>query len=210
LPGTDGLKLIEDVKQNKDFENLPVVLLSNIASKQKQSDSSVNMFLYKPIKPRLLKETMIRIFSGTEKRKTERVSSSQLDLHMAEKHPLRILLAEDNIINQKVASKMLEKIGYSLDIASNGFEAVKAVEHKTYDVILMDVQMPEMDGLEASKTICAKNLGAKKPRIIGMTAHALASDKERCLAAGMDDYVSKPVRLELLIGALARAKRIPD
>ncbi len=210
LPGMDGLQLVQEIKTNTDFKNLPVILMSNITVKQKQSDNSVNMFLYKPVKPLLLKETMVRIFSGTEKRRTERASTGQLDLHMAEKHPLRILLAEDNLINQKVAAKMLEKIGYRLDTVANGLEAVKAVERQQYDVILMDVQMPEMDGLEATKMICDKNLDSQKPRIIGMTAHALASDKERCLKAGMDDYVSKPVRMELLVKALAHAKRILD
>jgi CheY-like chemotaxis protein len=210
LPGTDGQKLAKEIKKNKAFQNLPVILMSNITVQQKKTDNDVNVALYKPIKPRLLKDTICRIFSGTEKRKSERTSTGQIDLHMAEKHPLRILLAEDNLINQKVAIKMLEKIGYRLDTAANGIEAVKAVERQPYDVVLMDVQMPEMDGLEAAKVICDKNLGDKKPRIIGMTAHALASDKERCLQAGMDDYVSKPVRMELLINALARAKRLPE
>ena len=210
LPGMDGLTLAEKIKENGDFHNLPIILMTSIASKQKSAGDSIKMFLYKPIKPRLLKETMARIFSGTERRKTERSSSGQVDVQMAEKHPLRILLAEDNLINQKVAAKMLEKIGYRLDTVANGLEAVKAVERQQYDVVLMDVQMPEMDGLEAAKTICGKDLGSRKPRIIGMTAHALASDKERCLQAGMDDYVSKPVRIELLVSALAKAERISD
>lgn len=110
--------------------------------------------------------------------------------------PLRILLAEDNEVNQRVALKMLEKIGYQADIAANGTEVLQALEHRDYDLILMDIQMPEMDGLEASKKIRKK--WTNGPKIIAMTAHALEGDREECLNAGMDDYISKPVRLEEL------------
>jgi len=117
-------------------------------------------------------------------------------------HPdLAILLAEDNQVNQKVALLMLNKLGYKADVASNGREAVQAVQRKHYDVILMDVQMPEMDGLEATKAILEMNLD-KRPRILATTAYALEGDKERCLNAGMDGYISKPVQIEELRSAL--------
>lgn len=115
---------------------------------------------------------------------------------------LRILLAEDNVVNQKVALLILKKLGYNADVVANGFEVIEAVQRQTYDLILMDVQMPEMDGLEATKWI-HQNL-TEKPYIIAMTANAMSGDREKCLEAGMTDYISKPVNLELLQQALIK------
>jgi CheY-like chemotaxis protein len=121
---------------------------------------------------------------------------------MASRHPLRILLAEDNVVNQKLALRILQQMGYRADLASNGLEAVESVERQTYDVILMDVQMPEMDGLEASRRITAKWSASQRPRIVAMTANAMQGDREMCLSAGMDDYLTKPIRVERLVEAL--------
>ena len=129
-----------------------------------------------------------------------------MDPKMAEGHPLRILLAEDNAVNQKLAIKLLSQMGYRADIAGNGLEAIEAIERQKYDVVLMDVQMPEMDGLEASRQICARWPRGVRPRIVAMTANAMQGDRERCLEAGMDDYVSKPVRVGELISALDRVQ----
>jgi len=118
---------------------------------------------------------------------------------MAQRHPLRILLAEDNVVNQKLALRLLSQMGYRADLASNGIEALDAVARQTYDVILMDVQMPEMDGLAASRRL---NQLPQRPRIVAMTANAMQGDREACLAAGMDDYVTKPIRVEALVAAL--------
>jgi CheY-like chemotaxis protein len=121
-------------------------------------------------------------------------------------HPdLAILLAEDNLVNQKVARLMLKKLGYKADLVCNGREVLRAISRKSYDVILMDVQMPEMDGLEATRAILDLNL-EKRPKILAMTAYALEGDKERCLLAGMDGYISKPVKLEELKRALTCLK----
>jgi CheY-like chemotaxis protein len=116
---------------------------------------------------------------------------------------LRLLLAEDNLVNQKVALLMLKKLGIKADVATNGLEVMQALERQTYDVVLMDVQMPEMDGFEAAKAI-RERWTEGKPHIIAVTAHALEGDRKRCIEAGMDDYISKPVRLEELIEALGR------
>lgn len=120
---------------------------------------------------------------------------------------MRILLAEDNPVNQKVAMRMLERIGFSADVATNGIEALKALESKTYDVILMDMQMPEMDGLEATRKIVELYTGPERPYIIALTANAMQGDRERCLDAGMNDYISKPIRMEDLHQAFERCPR---
>ncbi len=114
---------------------------------------------------------------------------------------LRILLAEDNVVNQKLALRLLQQMGYRADLASNGIEAIECCARQPYDVVLMDVQMPEMDGLEASRRIVAR-WPDKRPRIVAMTANAMQGDREDCLAAGMDDYVTKPIRVDALVEAL--------
>jgi CheY-like chemotaxis protein len=123
---------------------------------------------------------------------------------MAENAPLRILLAEDNMINQKVALKVLERFGYRADVAGNGLEAIDAIGRQHYDVVLMDVQMPEMDGLEATREICRRWDAQHRPLIVAMTANATPEDRNRCREAGMDDYLSKPVRVEDLRTVLER------
>jgi CheY-like chemotaxis protein len=126
---------------------------------------------------------------------------------MAERHPLRILLAEDNVVNQKLALRLLSQMGYAADVVGNGQLAIEAVERQTYDLVLMDVQMPEMDGLEASRRITAKYKADERPRIVAMTANAMQGDREACLAAGMDDYVTKPIRVEALVAALMQVHK---
>jgi CheY-like chemotaxis protein len=118
------------------------------------------------------------------------------------KHPMQILVAEDNPVNQKLAARVLEKLGYIAHIANNGLRAVEAMNVLPYDLILMDVQMPEMDGLEATRQIRMK--GSKRPVIIAMTANAIQGDRETCLDAGMNDYISKPVILEELVKLLEK------
>ena len=121
---------------------------------------------------------------------------------MATRHPLRILLAEDNLVNQKLALRLLEQMGYSADVANNGLEAIDRVERDIYDVVLMDVQMPEMDGLDATRHIAKTQNAENRPKIIAMTANAMQGDREMCLEAGMDDYVTKPIRVDRLVEAL--------
>jgi signal transduction histidine kinase/ActR/RegA family two-component response regulator len=129
-------------------------------------------------------------------------ASPAMDPRMAERHPLRILLAEDNLVNQKLAIRLLAQMGYRADLAINGVEAIEAIERQPYDLVLMDVQMPEMDGLEASRRIVQRWPEGRRPRIVAMTANASQGDREMCIAAGMDDYLTKPIRVDALVGAV--------
>jgi CheY-like chemotaxis protein len=117
-------------------------------------------------------------------------------------YPLKILLAEDNLVNQKVATKLLERLGYRIDVVANGLEVLDALKRQHYDVVLMDVQMPEMDGVEATQRIRQDFPSERQPCVVAMTAHALDGDKEHYINEGMDDYVSKPIRAKKLIKAL--------
>jgi GAF domain-containing protein/CheY-like chemotaxis protein len=132
-------------------------------------------------------------------------TKTAIDPQMAARHPLRILLAEDNLVNQKLALRLLGQMGYTADVAVNGLKAIEAVEAKIYDLVLMDVQMPEMDGLEASRQITTRLSTSQRPRIVAMTANAMQGDREACIAAGMDDYVTKPIRVDALVAALMAA-----
>ena len=134
-----------------------------------------------------------------------RPGSLDLDPEQASRHPLRILLAEDNVVNQKLALRLLSQMGYQADVAANGAEAVEAVERQPYDLVLMDVQMPEMDGLEATRVIIEKVPLERRPWIVAMTANAMDGDREACLEVGMKGYISKPIRVDELVGAVLTA-----
>ena len=131
-----------------------------------------------------------------------RPGSLDLDPGHADRHPLRILLVEDNVVNQKLATRLLSRMGYASDIAANGLEAIEAVERQRYDLVLMDVQMPEMDGLEATRNIVEHTPAEIRPWIVAMTANAMDGDRERCIEAGMNGYISKPIRVEELVAAI--------
>lgn len=134
----------------------------------------------------------------------------QADSGLAERHPLSILLAEDNLVNQKLALRLLQQMGYRADVASNGIEAIASIERQPYDVVLMDVQMPEMDGLEAARRIVARWPNGERPRIVAMTANAMEGDRQMCIDAGMDDYLTKPIRVERLVDALSNVTARKD
>jgi CheY-like chemotaxis protein/HPt (histidine-containing phosphotransfer) domain-containing protein len=125
---------------------------------------------------------------------------------MAQRHPLRILVAEDNLVNQKLALRLLERMGYRADVAANGLEVLQSLRRQPYDVVLMDVQMPEMDGLEASRAICSQLPVEQRPRIVAVTANVMAEDRQQALEAGMDDFIAKPIRVDQLVAALAKSQ----
>jgi CheY-like chemotaxis protein len=152
-------------------------------------------------------DTLIGLLPQAAPRAAVRSVPPKINAELATRHPLRILLAEDNVVNQKLALRILQQMGYRADLASNGLEAVESIERQVYDVVLMDVQMPEMDGLEASRQITATQAAGARPRIVAMTANAMAGDREMCLAAGMDDYITKPIRVDQLVEALMQVPR---
>ncbi len=202
MPGMDGTLLAARIREAG--HKLPLVLFTSLG--RKETDAKLfAATLAKPLRQSQLFDTLVTLLAqdGTAPKAASTTSKPKLDAGMAQRHPLRILLAEDNVVNQKLALRLLQQMGYRADLASNGIEAIESVQRQTYDVVLMDVQMPEMDGLEASRRITAKWPAAtERPRIIAMTANAMQGDREECLAAGMDDYVTKPIRVDALVEAL--------
>jgi len=206
MPDMDGLTLSEQILKMPEACSLPMVMLSS--SSEGLDPAKTKQFravLLKPIKSSLLYNTFIEIFSPADTVPAQAEEThSEFDPGMGKRHPLRILLAEDNHTNQVLALALLDRLGYRADVAGNGVEVLKTLQRQSYDVILMDVQMPEMDGLEATREVRRSFSPACQPRIIALTADAMKEDRERCLAAGMDDYVSKPIQVNELISALNR------
>ncbi|MBW4487248.1 MAG: response regulator [Trichocoleus desertorum ATA4-8-CV12] len=204
MPTTDGLMLATTMRQQKDDQQLSLILLTTLQQTGiARQNSNFAAVLSKPVKQSHFYDALNEIFDGvpTPSRST-RSSYSRFDAQIAERHPLRVLLAEDNVVNQKVAIHLLQQLGYRADIAGNGLEVLAALRRQVYDVVLMDVQMPEMDGLTATRRICQEWPPETRPYIIAMTANAMQGDRELCKASGMNDYVSKPIRLDTLVKAL--------
>ena len=185
----------------------PIVLTAPMVHKSDLLQMMPNAyFLPKPIKQNELLSAISQAVlgkSGLKSAVNDRPTIDQLRLN--DQLALNILLAEDNIVNQKVAVNMFKRLGFKIDIAPDGVQTLQKLREQPYDIIFMDVQMPEMDGIEATKII-NKEWGADRPLIVAMTANAMAGDRERFLAAGMDDYVSKPVRIEDIRDAILRVK----
>jgi CheY-like chemotaxis protein len=205
MPEMDGLALARKIRERNAA--LPLVLFSSLGRREVGDEEGLfSAYLGKPIHQSSLFDTLVGLLAATPEARAATAplaeSAGGIDAGLAERHPLRILVAEDNVVNQKLALRILQRMGYRADLASNGIEAVESVQRQTYDVILMDVQMPEMDGLEAARRICARWAPGERPRIIAMTANAMQSDRDQCLAAGMDDYLTKPIRVERLAEAL--------
>jgi PAS domain S-box-containing protein len=208
MPEMDGVTLARAIREHAPVEALPLILFTSLGRREARAESEgFAAYLHKPIKPSQLFDALVSVLVEQPVHVRERGAARiELDPEMARRHPLRILLAEDNIVNQKVAIRLLGQMGYRADVAANGLEAIEAVERQTYDVVLMDVQMPELDGFEASREINRRWPGEHHPRIVAMTANAMQGDRELCVAAGMDDYVAKPIRVEELVAALERCR----
>ena len=207
MPEMDGLTLAKKIQALRDAKSLPLVMLTSLGRREVDEESiDIASFLLKPLKPSNLYDALASIFvrdaavRGPVSVKSRAGKKSGIDPDMAKKYPLRILLVEDLLVNQKLALRLLSQMGYRADVASNGIEAIESVERQPYDVVLMDVQMPEMDGLDATRRI--RELDMVQPHIIAMTANAMQGDREACLEAGMDFYISKPIRVPELVAAL--------
>jgi CheY-like chemotaxis protein len=210
MPDMDGLTVAKEIRKlQTPNSRLPLVMLTSLGRTEIKDDVDLfDAFLTKPIKPSSLFDALVSIFSGRPTRVLDREARGEapFDAQMGQRWPLRILLAEDNATNQKLALRLLARMGYHADVAANGLEVLEALGRQLYDVVLMDVQMPEMDGLEATRSLRRELSGDRQPHIIAMTANAMQGDREMCLAAGMDDYVSKPIRIEELVDALSKSQ----
>jgi signal transduction histidine kinase/DNA-binding response OmpR family regulator len=204
MPEMDGVTLAAEIRKAK--AKLPLIMLTSLGWRDAVEASEFTSFLTKPVKQSNLYNAIIGALTVATSKQEHMVSNEQnFDSTLAGRVPLRILLAEDNAVNQKLALRILERMGYRADVAGNGLEVLQAMDRQTYDLILMDVQMPEMDGLQATRAIRAKYPSVRQPQIIAMTANAMQGDREMCLQAGMDDYVSKPIQVKDLQAALERA-----
>ncbi|WP_052128322.1 response regulator [Neosynechococcus sphagnicola] len=207
MPDIEGAALVTALRQHPKGQNLPIVMLISLGQQHRQVLDQVkaSAYLLKPVKQAQLMSTLSRALHSCEI-SLEAESSFQPSLQslMPEPLSLRVLLAEDNAVNQKLGLLMLQRLGCRADVAANGLEVLESLHRQPYDLILMDVQMPEMDGLEATEQIHQQWAAPSRPWIIAMTANAMKGDRERCLAAGMDDYISKPVRIEDLDQVLRR------
>ncbi len=209
MPHMDGLALAEQLRRHYSADQLPILILTSVeqhALRRSPQQAGLSAFLRKPLKPARLFSALVSALGG-ESSPVAPVSADSPSRRLAERLPLRILVAEDIPMNQKVALSLLRRLGYAADLVTSGRAAVEAVRRAPYDVILMDVQMPEMDGVQAARLIGRELLGAARPLIIAMTAHAMPGDRETYLAAGMDGYIAKPIDLAELAATLARLGR---
>jgi PAS domain S-box-containing protein len=207
IPGPEINSLVKEIKQTPSLSDTLLVVMTPIdryGGIDSLKKSGISTHLTKPIKQSNLYDCLARIFGQGQPHSAKGIGKNPVKTALTGggKTNARILLTEDNVINQKVALGILKKFGYTADIVNNGLEAVKALESKPYDLVLMDCQMPKMDGYDASRFI-RKQISKEIP-IIAMTAHAMKGDREKCLDAGMSDYVSKPINPKKLIDAIER------
>ena len=213
MPEMDGLMLAQCIKSDPAIASTHLVMLPSLGNQLDTADmkqAGIEACVLKPVKQSKLFNRLADVMAGHVTLAKSATKSGMLPPNRATEPPPkpapkapRILLAEDNVINQKVAVGLLNNIGYSAHVVSNGLEVLAALERTPYDLILMDCQMPELDGYETTQRIRARQ-STHVPRIVAMTANAMRGESEKCLAAGMDDYLSKPVRLEALRDMVTR------
>ncbi len=210
MPEMDGIELARTIKADPAMADTRLVILTSLGAlldEETRQAAGIDDLLFKPVRQARLLDSLTRCLAGVPNRAP---LAPQAATARPVPRPLRILLVEDNLVNRKVALGQLHKLGYDAEVAINGREAVAACEKMHFDVVLMDCQMPDIEGYEATRMIRIREVvhpgpGGQRSHIIAMTAHALEGDREKCLAAGMDDYVSKPVQIETLQTALATA-----
>jgi PAS domain S-box-containing protein len=204
LPEMDGIELARRLRQVTPLRAVPLVAFTSVTRRDAYAQSvDFAAFLTKPLKPARLREVLSLLLSGQPLQPAAKLGTAEFDEGLGQRLPLRILIAEDVAVNQQMLRMMLKRLGYHADVAGNGLEALQALGRQSYDLVLMDVQMPEMDGLECSRQIVERYRTAR-PRIVALTANATQQDAEQCREAGMDDFLSKPVRVAELCRCLER------
>jgi PAS domain S-box-containing protein len=207
MPDMDGVMLARAIRQLPGGDELPLVLLTSLGQQDPSGDEKLfARCLAKPAKPVVIADTLAHLKTRARKN-IESVPAIVAPLaDSISPQPERVLLAEDNSVNQRVALHMLARLGYRADLAADGNEVIEAVARQPYDIILMDVHMPELDGLQATRRLRAKSTAGARPWIIALTAGVMQDDRQGCLDAGMDDFISKPLKLAELASALAQAR----
>jgi CheY-like chemotaxis protein len=206
MPGLDGAQTAIAIKQKCAAAAPPVILLTSRGELPETARDGVAAQLTKPVKPTALLAAMARLLVGEVAPVAARgVTASPFDIRFADRHPMRILVTEDNPVNRKVILTMLERLGYAATAVENGRDALRHLARRPCDLVLMDMQMPVMDGVTATRLLRSVTLFGQPPWVLALTANARREDYDECVAAGMQDYLTKPVRTEDLIAALARA-----
>ena len=215
MPEMDGISLAEAIRTLPDMQEIPLIMLTGVylspGERLQQTSVKFAAWLQNPIQPLILYNTLVQTLGHTPKPVVQQSPKEPIKIDNPQERPaiapLRILLAEDNTVNQQVALLLLKKFGYRADVVSNGEEVLQALEHADYDVILMDVEMSEMDGLTATRLIRERSSRWTSPWIIAVTAYSMLGDREKCLEIGMNDYISKPIRINELKEALENATK---
>jgi CheY-like chemotaxis protein len=211
MPGMRGDELASELHRLRG-ESLKQLILSSAEAILNSSDArqiGVQAQLAKPVRHSALFNALVKLFNTRATHSTN-LSSSVLPADLAQRHPLRILVAEDNPVNVKLISIIMQRLGYRIDVAGNGIEVLAALRRQPYDLVLMDVQMPEMDGVEATRRIFREWPNGQRPRIIALSAGVMPEERQSCLNAGIQEFLTKPVILPQLVQALENCRRIDD
>jgi CheY-like chemotaxis protein len=208
MPGSDGFTISERIKSHPGCAAGAIIMLTTFGHRDDAArcrELGISTYLTKPMTPSDLLDAITTVMGASALAPTAPVTpSSQREPH-AKRTSAVILLAEDNQVNQLFACRLLKKLGHEVTVVDNGVEALAALDHALFDLVLMDMQMPVMDGIEATQTIRAREADSQQHiPIVALTANAIASDRERCLAAGMDDYLAKPFSMPQLMEVLER------
>ena len=214
MPEISGLELVGMIRSEPVLAPIRIIVTSSQGMESPTNATDIDAFMHKPLRQQTIQNALARVLGVFYYSRTPDYTESEQAVSLSKGHRLRILVAEDNQVNQQVALGLLRKMGHSVDVASDGLEAVEAVRSRPYDLVLMDVQMPEMDGLQATAAIRALGSNASRLPIVAMTANAMRGDDKMCLDAGMDGYISKPIDrrrlMEVVANYSAMGTVVPD
>ncbi len=207
MPELNGIELTKCIRALPSLYQLPIILLSSISDTETMGyvqTLALHSVLTKPARMARLYDALSSAIHQEPPRVTPQRAGSEFAQVLGKQRPLSILLAEDNVINQKVAMRIMERLGYAPILVSNGLEAVEAVKTNQFDVVLMDLHMPQMNGLEAAARIRAEAADDRQPYMIALTADVIKGHRQESLDQGMDDFLAKPIRVDELVAALQR------